>query len=698
MNESPNLLQQVLGWNSLKHPQGIKALKLDGKSIICIWKENNIVIHEISLDFIGRGILNRTPKDDVINKNNFTLSSRVVNLYNLDDSIFAVVNDGIIYSFQSSRENTGSETQSMEIDDMFSSPTYISLPSTWKENITTKIDCCDHTLSACQLTNGLAVLARVEGHLSLLVYSVPHLSLHFILDLRKYNSQEAVVSSCAISSLAPSLKKNFQEQLEVLDTDIVVVGLHSGLVLWFFANTPVKTPSILCNTHQRVQAIHWLRDPCGLNTHLIIVLSSGRVVIYAGQGVTNLSLPDSVHASMCLRNCVVSSNLSDCYTNELQLEEELTFKSVLLPVKGVCAMSEVPESDSSLIVATIHGSVYCFNPTITPSESSTQFMLPDQSILDSMLVQTQELGKIYKQLNQENETTKAVSAAMAANGFPDLFQLAVKVTSDNEFIVVAKLKKSGFSFSPEIWMSCVEIVGNNKRETFVKKLSKDFSFDFELMERTNYSLAIGEVVIVELVAFLEHKHPILAVVVGKIEIDPCHLMSSQTLVSSAPRNQETLGEILRDLNKETENPSHSQECKVVVNIPNHFAINSCLPTIIQDSQHRISEEDWNKISGGKKFNVQVSVLGIPTLLQLEPSSRILTISCRDVPLCYKVKESVLKRLQNSETKHIPESLVLDIQALYQSFEIESLRDKPDIQSLEEIRQKLRSTISAHLPI
>ncbi|XP_046686196.1 uncharacterized protein LOC124371875 [Homalodisca vitripennis] len=69
---------------------------------------------------------------------------------------------------------------------------------------------------------------------------------------------------------------------------------------------------------------------------------------------------------------------------------------------------------------------------------------------------------------------------------------------------------------------------------------------------------------------------------------------------------------------------------------------------------------------------------------------MLTISCRDLQLCYQIKKTVLKRLENSEAKNISENLVLDIQALYQSFEIESLRENPNIQSLEVVRQKLRN--------
>ncbi|XP_046671646.1 uncharacterized protein LOC124361735 isoform X2 [Homalodisca vitripennis] len=587
----------------------------------------------------------------------------------------------------------------MEIDDIFSSPPSHGQSSKWTEKLMTKIDNCDNVINVCHCTNRMAVLTNQDGYLVVLVYLYPNISLNFILDLRKYNSKEAVVSSCAVSSLAPSLKQHFQEHLDVLDTDIVVVGLDSGLVLWFCANTPVKSPSILCNTHQRVQAVHWIKDPSGLYTHLVIVLSSGRVVVYTGQGVTNLSLPDSVHSSICVRNCLVSSNLIDCYTNELQPKKELTFNSILLPIKGVSAMTAVPGSDSSLMAVTVHGSVYCFNPTVALLETSTQFVLPDQSILDNMYTHTQELEQIYKQLNEENEITRAVSVAMAANGVPDLFQLSVKLTSENDFAVVVKIKESGFSFSREIWMSCMEIFGKDKRETSMRKLNQDFTCDCNLIINTSYSISFDEIITVELIGFLENNHPVLIVPLGQIKIDSCHLMSSQMLVSNVSRSQETLGDILCGINKEAPpNSPYSQEFKLALNIPSSVAINACLPTLLQDCQHRIPEDDWNKISGGKKYSIQVSVHGVPALLHVEPGSRMLTISCRDLQLCYQIKKSVLKRLENSEAKNISENLVLDIQALYQSFEIESLRENPDIQSLEVVRQKLRTTISSHLPI
>lgn len=70
--------------------------------------------------------------------------------------------------------------------------------------------------------------------------------------------QNAVVSSCQLADLSPSLKFYFQDNLEILDNEIIIVGLSSGLILWFSTNNPEKGPFALFSAHHEVQKIHWL--------------------------------------------------------------------------------------------------------------------------------------------------------------------------------------------------------------------------------------------------------------------------------------------------------------------------------------------------------------------------------------------------------------------------------------------------------
>lgn len=57
--------------------------------------------------------------------------------------------------------------------------------------------------------------------------------------------------------LAQSLKQLFQENSQGVDSEIVIIGLTSGLVIWFGVRSPLNGPFVLCSVHQQVQGIHW---------------------------------------------------------------------------------------------------------------------------------------------------------------------------------------------------------------------------------------------------------------------------------------------------------------------------------------------------------------------------------------------------------------------------------------------------------
>lgn len=115
-----------------------------------------------------------------------------------------------------------------------------------------------------------------------------------------------------------------------------------------------------------------------------------------------------------------------------------------------------------MLAVTAHGSLYCFNPAAAaPTQKCSQFIIPPQTILDTMLTQTQSLEQVYKQMSLEDELVKAVSTASVANSLPSLFSVKIHVLSGKICTpkFVAKLKilfclKSIFNFAGllKLWL------------------------------------------------------------------------------------------------------------------------------------------------------------------------------------------------------------------------------------------------------
>ncbi|XP_054267291.1 uncharacterized protein LOC128989426 [Macrosteles quadrilineatus] len=611
-----------------------------------------------------------------------------MDIFQTNDSIFALDDNGNIYSL---RTTTINPANLMEVEDLFSSPV-ISETLEWTEKIITKVNECDKVEAVCHLTASLALLTVKGGLWNVCVYSLPEYNSNCVLNLNKFNSKASVLSSCVISLMTPKLKQNFKEHLEPFDEEIIVIGLKSGLLIWFCVKSPVKGPFVMFNTYQDIQNMHWIKDPnSGLYVCLLVLLSSGQAIAFGGEKHSMLCLPDSVESSSSLKNSIISSNFVDCYASELQMGENVSANSVLLPVKGVCTMTSDPDSDV-IIAVTNHGSVYSFDPTVKPPEKSTFFTLPDQSLLDNMFMQSQILDNLNKQLDNEGNILKAVSATIAANSCQNLFELSVKVNSDLDFTVRAKLVKSKVVFQSNLWSVCVETIRDRGRKTLFDNMEHNLSINSDLVVNVNCSLEVEDVVSVELVYFIDKKLPILIVPVGKVTIDACHLMCSQLMIQSTAKTKETLSNILADENKMPQQTL--RDCKLTVKVPDSYLLNTFFKTILSQSQHRFMAEEWDKISNGKKFNVSACICGVPVLLKLEVESRELIISSSCTKLCHQIKKAVIARFKTEVNNHIPESLTLDLQALFQTFEIESLKENPNIEALDSLRKNVRASTSA----
>lgn len=97
-------------------------------------------------------------------------------------------------------------------------------------------------------------------------------------------------------------------------------------------------------------------------------------------------------------------------------------------VAGVCAVALSPSLDT-LVLATVHGSLYRLDPSATSSDTLSHFVIPDQSLLDNMFIQTQTLEKIFLEMNKEDGIMTAVSTTAAVNNIQNPFDIEIKAVS-----------------------------------------------------------------------------------------------------------------------------------------------------------------------------------------------------------------------------------------------------------------------------
>lgn len=91
-------------------------------------------------------------------------------------------------------------------------------------------------------------------------------------------------------------------------------------------------------------------------------------------------------------------------------------------------MALSPDLDT-LVVATVHRSLYSLDPTATSSDTLPHFVIPDQSLLDNMFIQTQNLDKIYLDMSKEDGIMTAVSVTAAVKNIQNPFEIQIKVVS-----------------------------------------------------------------------------------------------------------------------------------------------------------------------------------------------------------------------------------------------------------------------------
>lgn len=91
-------------------------------------------------------------------------------------------------------------------------------------------------------------------------------------------------------------------------------------------------------------------------------------------------------------------------------------------------MALSPDLDT-LVVATVHGSLYSLDPTATSSDTFSPFVIPDQSLLENMFIHTQTLENIYLEMSKEVGIMTALSVTAAVNNIQNTFEIQIKVVS-----------------------------------------------------------------------------------------------------------------------------------------------------------------------------------------------------------------------------------------------------------------------------